>query len=255
MGKYTLYPRPERFKAEEWSKDRCCRRSCCQIDLITVLIAGYETHYKEQWSHCLAQKWSLGDCVAGCRNEEYDIEGLIEQRRHSHQSQLARKPVSMASKILEDADRASEAEDADSKKVWFANFEALHDDLRSKLKNLDGIDDLTIYDTALRIGWNKNPQLLPKEYVYLHRGAMEGALALQKISEITGKKYFSYEGKPGYRVEISHFRKDFQKLGANYLEDFLCVFHHILRYWAEGEERDAEKDRLRKEKKNLKMKR
>ena len=236
------------MKVEEWRKEKCCKRSCDPVDLISVLIAGYEAFHKDQWSYCLDKKWSLGDCVAGCHNEVYDLEGRIEQRRHGHQSQLARVPVSMAAKILEDADRASEKENPDPEHIWFEDFDALHDDLRKDLKNLDGIDDLTIYDTALRIGWNKKTQLIPEKFVYLHRGAMAGALALQKISEITGKKYFFYEGKPEYRVEINHFRKDLQKLGANHLEDFLCVFHNILRYWAEGVERDADKERIKKEK-------
>lgn len=186
MGKYTLSPRPDCFKKEEWTKERCCKRSC--------------------------------------------------------------------NGILEDADKASEEQNKGDEKNWFSDFDALHDDLSQLLKDIDGIDYLTIYDTALRIGWNKEPQLLPKKYVYLHRGAMEGALALQKISEITGKNYFRFDGKPGYRVEITHFSKELQGLGANYLEDFLCIFHNIFSYWAEGVERDAERERIKNEKKSSSQK-
>lgn len=252
MGKYTLFPRPERMKLEEWSKSKCCIGGCYAIELISILIDGYRKYYRDNWSYCLTQKWSLSDCVAGCHNEEYDLDGLISQCRNGHQTQLRRIPISQAAKIIEDADKASDTENPDKKDEWFSDFEALYDDVRGLLKDVDGIHDLTIYDTALRIGWNKDPQLIPEKYVYLHRGAMEGALALQKISELTGKKYFTYKGKPGYRVELTYFREDLQALGANHLEDFLCVFHSILGYWAEGLERDEEKEKIKEEKKALK---
>ena len=65
---------------------------------------------------------------------------------------------------------------------------------------------------------------------------MSGASALLKLSKLSGKAYFNYEGKPDFRVPITCFRKDLQSLGANYLEDFLCIYHQLLECWALGYE-------------------
>lgn len=241
------------MELKDWSKSKCCNKHCEPIDLITILIAGYDAKYKDSWSYCLSQKWSLGDCVSGCHNEVYDLMGKHHQNRHSHQKRLSRVSVSKAADELEKANADSEAESCNAvndedynKKEWFKDFDSLYDDLTKVLNDVDGIDKLTIYDAALRIGWNQEPQLLPEKYVYLHSGAMKGALALQKLTELTGKGYFRYDGKPGNRVEISHFREDLQGMKANHLEDFLCIFHKILRYWAEGLENDQKKEEEKK---------
>lgn len=251
MGKYTLHPDENvRMSLDEWSKEKCCNRQCETIDLITDLIAGYKAVQGPIWNKCLFQKWSLGDCVGGCHNEIY---ADTQQRRHGHQTQLSRNAVSEAASILEEKNKESESQDPE-KVQWFNDFDELLESVRADIKGVYGIDDLTVYDTALRIGWNQNPRLVPQKYVYLHQGAMKGAVALQRVSRLLKRPYFTFEGKLEYKVEISYFRKDLRELGANFLEDFLCVFHDILRYWADGLEKDLkekeEKDRKELEKKS-----
>ncbi len=242
MGKYSLFSQDDRLDLESWNKQACCNNNCRSIDLISVLIAGYPSTFGESYTHCLSQKWSLGDCVAGCHNDLYDYHE--HQNRNGHQTQLSREAVTTAIRKIEEADRRSESERS---AIELTDFEALYEEVRKDIGNIDGIGDLTIYDTALRLGWNRHPQLLPKNFVYLHSGAMEGAEALRKVAILTHKNYFTYDGELGYRVEIDCFSKDLQQLGAMYLEDFLCVFHTILCYWAEGLERDKKNNTTKKQ--------
>lgn len=259
MGKYTLSITSRPYDVCDWSKETCCKKVCQSADLIKILIDGYEKYYKEAWSYCLPFKWSLGDCVAGCHNDFYDLDGKTVQYRHVHQTQLSRTAVSQGAEKLEESDKKSESIDdrfleVNDRKPVFVDFESLYEDVRKDLDSVGGIGDMTIYDTALRIGWNQEPRLIPEKYVYLHRGAMDGALALLKLSRLSGKPYFSYEGKLGYRVPITCFREDLQALGANHLEDFLCIFHQFLQDWSVGYEirKKREAQRNRKTKKDRK---
>ena len=97
----------------------------------------------------------------------------------------------------------------------YNNFEVLYDDVKNAIGNIKGIGDLTIYDTALRIGFIMYPIVLPNEYVYLARGAKRGA------ENLLGKTVH-------YREHISIFAPYFGNLSSHFVEDFLCVMEDFL---------------------------
>ena len=93
------------------------------------------------------------------------------------------------------------------------NFDELHDLIASTISNVQPkkprrIGHLTIYDIALRIGWNlkKSPDV-----VYLHAGTQIGAKAL--IPKLTGPT-LNIEGLPSA----------FKKLTPSQAEDVLCRY-------------------------------
>ena len=49
----------------------------------------------------------------------------------------------------------------------YSNFEDLYNEVKRKIQNIKGIGDLTIYDIALRIGYIRTNQILPKDKIYL----------------------------------------------------------------------------------------
>lgn len=53
--------------------------------------------------------------------------------------------------------------------------------------NSPDIGDLTIYDIAVRIGYLQTPKVLPQDFVYIHAGAKEGAMALYRCGLIKTK--------------------------------------------------------------------
>jgi hypothetical protein len=74
---------------------------------------------------------------------------------------------------------------------------------------IPGIGDLTVYDTALRIGVYLG---IPPTQVYLHQGTREGA------ENLLGKKFPRTKSLP-----VSCFPKALQKLSAAEIEDILCI--------------------------------
>ena len=89
---------------------------------------------------------------------------------------------------------------------------------------------LAIYDTALRIGYNHSPQILPEKYVYLYgemdknnkpRGPKGGAIALY------GKKWINAHSNsthPPYRIETRWFKDKFPDLSSWEIESILCIY-------------------------------
>lgn len=71
---------------------------------------------------------------------------------------------------------------------------------------------ITKYDIAKRIGSAYN--CMPKQYVYLHRGSLEGA-----------RRLFNNSGLKEGRYNIACFSKYFGNLDSVYIEDMLCIFH------------------------------
>ena len=93
------------------------------------------------------------------------------------------------------------------------NFEELFNLMKEKIKDIPGIGELTIYDTALRIGANLG---IEPKLVYLHRGTKVGAKALGKVWEINirGRNSLNRSELPGA----------FSKLSPREIEDCLCVY-------------------------------
>jgi hypothetical protein len=92
------------------------------------------------------------------------------------------------------------------------SFDELFDIVSSEIELIDGIGDLAVYDTALRIGGRFD--LRPTK-VYLHRGTREGAKAL-------GLAF-----RRAY-LELAELPAELQILSAREAEDALCIYKHEL---------------------------
>lgn len=93
-----------------------------------------------------------------------------------------------------------------------SSFEEIHRIVSGVGKHLKGIGELTVYDTALRIGANRRHT---PSRVYLHRGTRDGALALG-----IGPKRQS--------LGISDLPSAFARLEPHEIEDCLCIFKELL---------------------------
>ena len=101
-------------------------------------------------------------------------------------------------------------------KQEFLDFEELFDYVAGCIRET-GIGQLTIYDISICLGRNlMSPPIEPKVFVYLHRGALEGA---KKIKHLFNPQVKLKEG----RFPITVFPKKLQRLGSFHIENFLCV--------------------------------
>ena len=99
-------------------------------------------------------------------------------------------------------------------KQQFSNFEELFDYVNNCIRGIVGIGQLAVYDISVRIGKCLcSPPIEPKDYVYLHRGSLEGA------NKLFGANPKMKEG----RYPITIFPPALQKLGSPHIENFLCV--------------------------------
>lgn len=92
------------------------------------------------------------------------------------------------------------------------SFDELHRAVRDAGDRTDGIGELAVYDTALRIGARLG---LEPERVYLHRGTRDGAAAVGVDPR-----------RP--TVSASELPAAFAKLDPHEIEDCLCIFKGLL---------------------------
>lgn len=217
-----------------------CRRFCgCSSDFIDVLVAGYQAEIRKNWERCLDMKWSILDCVSGCHTIEPESDCYD---RNGHQYRITTEAINNSVKELCDFDW-------DNLKA--SDFEEFYDAIAPKLKVIDGIGELSTYDTILRLAWHcRKGRISPSAFVYLHAGALEGAKALSKISLFSKKKYLNILPEtleqlskcPPVRIDIREFSRALRLIDANHLENFLCVFHNLLEAYADFlEKKELEK--------------
>lgn len=87
------------------------------------------------------------------------------------------------------------------------DFEEIHKWVETSFRRVPGLGTLVIYDTALRIGTYR--KLLP-QVVYLHAGALQGAIALG----LAGR---------GCRIRPEELPPEFRSLRPDQIEDCLCI--------------------------------
>ena len=88
---------------------------------------------------------------------------------------------------------------------------------------------LTIYDTAYRIGYNMEPKILPKKYVYLSAGALKGANCLYGIEWII-KNYdckFAQNRRNFIRMKTKLFNTIFPGVDSVGIENMMCDFFNV----------------------------
>ena len=93
-----------------------------------------------------------------------------------------------------------------------SSFDAIHRVAQRVGDSITGIGELTVYDTALRIGAKRD--LLPSR-VHLHRGSRDGAAALGIDRRCCS-------------IEVSELPRAFAQLEAHEIEDCLCIFNGLL---------------------------
>ena len=106
----------------------------------------------------------------------------------------------------------------------FNKFEDLYDAVK-KIYESNGHPNaiLAIYDTALRIGYNSSPQILPEKFVYLYGTSKTGPLggATRLYGQGWIDKHFN---KINHRIETRWFANKFPKLSSWEIESILCIY-------------------------------
>jgi len=89
-----------------------------------------------------------------------------------------------------------------------SSFESLHELVRQQIRPIPGIGELTVYDTALRIGAKLH---LEPKVVFLHAGTRLGA---ERLGIDVRRKY----------VDVSELPQPLRRLSAREVEDILCIY-------------------------------
>ena len=89
-----------------------------------------------------------------------------------------------------------------------SSFDELFELVEAMIRPISGIGELTVYDTALRIGARLG---LEPAKVYLHAGTRAGAKALG----------LAYRGNT---IELAELPAELQTLTAREIEDVLCIY-------------------------------
>ena len=163
------------------------------------------------------------DCyIAECRERSrremrfYRIQPTLQQsievsclaklpsgKRHPHQRRIPQA-------VLEESRRRLSAIDF---KGTCRDFDELYSIVEHQIGDISGIGDLTIYDTAQRIGAYLG---LEPDLIYLHAGTREGAKALG-LDVANGT------------LTLQNLPKPFQRLKPYEIEDCLCIYKDELR--------------------------
>lgn len=121
-------------------------------------------------------------------------------KQYSHQWRIPKVAISKANKLLLKKHNALQK---------CKSFHELWLLIRENLMPIHGINELYIYDTALRIGAYLN--IFPDK-VYIQRGSLEGAKA---FGFITKKKEW---------LNLDELPKVLRDLPAHEIEDLLCIY-------------------------------
>lgn len=97
-----------------------------------------------------------------------------------------------------------------------SDFDAIYRIMRDICDQIDGAGELTVYETALHIGFSR---CIEPSKVYLHSGALGGAKALWPNRLL----------KSGDVVDVTEFPEIIQELSAAHIENMLCIYQDDLR--------------------------
>jgi hypothetical protein len=178
------------------------RTKAYSLETLAEIVAAYEADYRERCNSELGFYASQPTFAEAVR-----LAGLAEGpggKRMGHQRRIPRAVLQRSAGRLgariKDLERAR-------------RFDDVHDVVADAIARIEGIGELTIYDTALRIAAYR--RLAPTR-VYLHAGTREGAYALGVSKE---RAWVSPEELPA----------PFRRLRAGEIEDCLCIYKADLR--------------------------
>jgi hypothetical protein len=182
-------------------------RGTYALDSLQAVVAAYIADYRgraREEQQFFAGQRTLPDAVR--------LAGLAEGpkgKRFSHQRRIPRAVLNRASALLLD-------------RLWAINaastFEDLHDAVAETIGDVEGIGELTVYDTALRVAAKRG---LEPRRVYLHAGTRAGARALGFTD---GADWILPNDLP----------RAFRRLRPMEIEDCLCIYKAELRRLADG---------------------
>ena len=182
-------------------------RGTYALDSLEAVVAAYITDYRgraREEQQFFADQRTLSDAVR--------LAGLAETpkgKRLNHQRRIP--PAVLKRSAARLLDRLATLKEA-------ATFEDLHDVVAETIGVLEGIGDLTVYDTALRIAAKRG---LEPRRVYLHAGTRAGAGALGFTD---GADWILPGDLPSA----------FRRLRPSEIEDCLCIYKAELRRLADG---------------------
>ncbi len=109
----------------------------------------------------------------------------------------------------------------------FTNFEHLYDVVRAIFMTSGHASAyLSIYDTALRIGYNHAEPILPSKYVYLYKSVGTSPSPRQGAINLYGQPWVDKYMDKDYRQRIKTrwFSKKFPNMESWEIESILCIY-------------------------------
>lgn len=161
---------------------------------------------RESLSQLIEEYWQLPD-ICCLEEEKYEcktLEDSVRLGKKRHHRRMTETTIVDTIKALNKSNLLKKS---------FSDFDELYDSVNAIIRGIDGIGQLAVYDISVRIGKRLlNSSIEPKKYVYLQRGAREGAI-----------KLFGSNVKIEPRMPITVFPKELQEIGSYHIENFLCV--------------------------------
>lgn len=246
-----------------WLGEKVLKASNLKKGEVSECVNHYKTFSKTGIKRSLEETASIGDCVYGVHNDCY---GQGTPRIHGHYSTIVRSlGVDGLLMLLEEIrillEREANKVRGDSLFVkTYNSFEEFYDNLRPLISKINGVGPLIAYDIIQRLSthysetYGKLKPLLPKDYVYLHAGVIEGANAIfgqtiqgncicPNILQLKGTQILpiqksltqckSSKTKKIYdarmlRSDIISKNQALSCLEAYEIEDFLCIYKKYL---------------------------
>ena len=179
----------------------------CYEAVIRAYVEYRRNHPDRHIDHCLTQPSLLDTVVQAAQSVDHS--GKI----HPHQCRVGRKRLAEWGQELSSYTQRIRAA---------TTFEGILDTVHYAAQNFSGggIGELTIYDTAHRIGEKMG---LPPKKIYLHSGTRSGAAILVKTID-----------KSTASIEASQLPPEFHKLAPTELEDILCMYKGALQKCADS---------------------
>jgi hypothetical protein len=176
-----------------------------QADPLEEIVQTYMHHNapgEERYLKFYRIQRTLADAV-----EKAAMAELPNGKRFSHQRRIPRAVLTKAKEALLKVDVKS-----------CRNFDELSDLVRATIGPIRGIGELTIYDTAHRLGAHLR---LSPEFVYIHAGVRVGLKALG----------LSHRSR---KLSMHDLPPAFHRLTPEQVEDCLCSYKHELQQFAQS---------------------
>ena len=94
----------------------------------------------------------------------------------------------------------------------YVDFESLYQEVERLIGSEKNVGLLMLYDISRMIGYALQPQVLPKDFVYLQSGAKIGAKRLLGLNRL------------GRKLPVEVFKRFFPNEDSQHIEDILCIY-------------------------------